>query len=195
MNERTVFIAALEKEDSAARKEYVDKACAGDPALRERVEAHLRSHEREGSFLDVPAPEQLAPAGASRETIATAADLGHALGFLAPSDKASSLGRLGHYDIQEVIGTGGMGIVLKAFDDKLHRVVAIKVMAAQLATSATARMRFTREAQAAAAVSLDHVVTIFAVEEAALLPYLVMQYVAGLSLQQRLDRDGPLDLP
>jgi serine/threonine protein kinase len=195
MNERTVFITALEKEDSADRKEYLDKACAGDPALRERVEALLRSHEREGSFLDVPAPEQLAPGGASLDRIAAATDVGQALGLLAPSDKAGSLGRLGHYDVQEVIGTGGMRIVLKAFDDKLHRVVAIKVMAAQPATSATARMRFVREAQAAAAVSHDHVVTIFAVEAAALLPYLVMQYVAGLSLQQRLDRDGPLDRP
>ena len=59
-----------------------------------------------------------------------------------------------------------MGVVLKAFDEKLHRVVAIKVMAPQLATSATARKRFTREARAAAAVSHDHVVTIHAVEEA-----------------------------
>ena len=89
----------------------------------------------------------------------------------------------------EVIGRGGMGIVLRAFDEKLHRVVAIKVMAAQLATNATARKRFIREAQAAAAVSHDHIVTIHAVEEADGLPYLVMQYVAGMSLQQRLDRE------
>src|SRR5688500_7224451 len=87
-----------------------------------------------------------------------------------------------------------MGVVLRAFDEKLHRVVAIKVLAAALATSATARKRFTREARAAAAVSHDHIVTIHAVEEAGPLPYLVMQYVAGLSLQQRLDRDGPLEL-
>ena len=87
-----------------------------------------------------------------------------------------------------------MGIVLRAFDEKLHRVVAIKVLAPQLATSATARKRFVREAQAAAAVSHEHVVTIHAVEEANGLPYLVMQYVAGMSLQERLDRDGPLEL-
>src|SRR5207245_1774148 len=69
-----------------------------------------------------------------------------------------------------------------------------KVMAAQLATSANARKRFTREAQAAAAVSHDHLVTIHAVEEANGLPYLVMQYVSGMSLQERLDRGGPLQL-
>src|SRR5438132_1739769 len=87
-----------------------------------------------------------------------------------------------------------MGIVLKAFDPGLHRVVAIKVLAPQLATSGTARKRFTREAQAAAAVSHDHVVTIHAVEEANGIPYLVMHYVAGMSLQERLDKSGPLEL-
>src|SRR6516164_1065597 len=62
MNERTVFLTALEKEDSAQRKAYLDEACAGDPALRDRVEVLLQSHEREGPFLEVPAPEQLAAA-------------------------------------------------------------------------------------------------------------------------------------
>jgi multidrug efflux pump subunit AcrA (membrane-fusion protein) len=194
MNERTVFITALEKEDEGQRKEYLDETCAGDPALRKRVEALLRSHERDGKFLDVSAAEQIAPGEVTREEVPAADDGGQGLEFLTPSDKPGSLGRLGHYEIQEVIGKGGMGIVLKAFDETLHRVVAIKVMAAQLATGATARQRFAREAQAAAAVSHDHIVTIHAVEEAAPLPYLVMQYVAGLSLQQRLDRDGPLDL-
>jgi WD40 repeat protein len=85
-------------------------------------------------------------------------------------------------------------VVLKAFDEKLHRVVAIKVMAPQLATSATARRRFVREARAAAAVRDEHVVGIHAVDEANGLPYLVMEYVAGVSLQQRLDRSGPLQL-
>jgi hypothetical protein len=113
-------------------------------------------------------------------------------GFLQPSDRPGSLGRLGHYEILEVVGRGGMGIVFRARDDRLHRVVAIKVLAPQLAASALARQRFTREAQAAAAVSHDHVVTIHAVEEAQGLPYLVMQYVSGVSLQERLKRSGAL---
>src|SRR5262249_57760519 len=95
---------------------------------------------------------------------------------------------------QGVIGGGGMGVVLKAFDENLHRVVAIKVMAPQLAASATARQRFVREARAAAAVTHDHVVTIHAVEEANGLPYIVMQLVAGPSLPDRLDPAGPLAL-
>jgi serine/threonine protein kinase len=116
------------------------------------------------------------------------------LDFLSPSDQPGHLGRLGHYEILEVIGRGGMGVVLKGFDPALHRIVAIKVLAPQLATSGTARKRFTREAQAAAAVCHEHVVTIHAVSEANGLPYLVMHYVAGMSLQERLDKSGPLDL-
>lgn len=119
-------------------------------------------------------------------------DENESLSFLTPSAQPESLGRLGHYEVLEVIGRGGMGIVLRACDEKLRRVVAVKVMAPLLATNATARKRFSREAQAAAAVSHDHVVTIHAVEEVNGLPYLVMQYVAGVSLQQRIERTGPL---
>jgi serine/threonine-protein kinase len=72
--------------------------------------------------------------------------------------------------------------------------VAIKVLAPQLATSASARQRFAREARAAAAVVHDHVVAIHAVVPSAALPYLVMPYCAGESLQQRIDRTGALEL-
>src|SRR5262249_49318145 len=122
-----------------------------------------------------------------------AADGGPPLDFLDPPEQPEQLGRLGHYEVLEVIGRGGLGIGLRAFDSKLHRVVAIKVIAAQPAANVMARRRFIREAQAAGAVSHDHVVTIHAVEEANGLPYLVMQYVSGVSLQERLDRSGPLE--
>jgi WD40 repeat protein len=115
------------------------------------------------------------------------------LDFLDPPAEPGHIGRLGHYEILEVIGRGGMGVVLKAFDEKLHRVVAIKVMAPQLAVSAAARGRFLREARAAAAVRDEHVVTIHAVEETKGLPYLVMELLRGMSLQERIDRGGPLE--
>jgi hypothetical protein len=115
------------------------------------------------------------------------------LEFLQQSDKPDSLGRLAHYEVLEVIGRGGMGIVLRAFDEKLHRVVAIKVMAPLLAATSPPRKRFLREARAAAQVRHEHVVDIHAVEEQPI-PHLVMEYVPGESLQQRLDRIGPLEV-
>jgi anti-sigma factor RsiW len=116
------------------------------------------------------------------------------LHFLKPSSEPGSIGRLGPYEVMQVVGRGGFGVVLKAFDSSLRRVVAIKVLSPRLATSSTARRRFVREARAAAAVNHDHVVAIHAVEEAHEPPYFVMQFVEGKTLQDRLDSSGPLAL-
>lgn len=116
------------------------------------------------------------------------------LDFLQPSDQPDSRGRLGSYEVLEVVGRGGMGIVLKAYDPTLRRIVAIKVMASHLAASPIARKRFIREARAAAAVSHDHVVAIYAVEELQEPPFLVMQFISGKTLRERLAADGPLSV-
>lgn len=116
------------------------------------------------------------------------------LNFLDPSADPEKLGRLGAYEVESVIGRGGMGIVLKAFDTALNRHVAIKVLAAELATSGAARRRFARESQAAAAVAHEHVVAIHAVDNSGKLPFLVMPYIPGKSLQERLDESGPLEI-
>lgn len=116
------------------------------------------------------------------------------LDFLTPSDWPDSLGRLGSYEIKGVLGRGGMGVVLKAFDPVLRRCVAIKVLSVALATSGAARRRFLREARAAAAVVHPHVVAVHAVVESTGLPFIVMEYVPGRSLQERLDRHGALPL-
>ena len=116
------------------------------------------------------------------------------LQFLAPTDDPRMLGRLGSHEICGVIGRGGMGIVLKALDPSLNRFVAIKVLSPHLAVSGAARQRFAREAQAAAAVVHEHVIAIHAVETRGSLPYLIMPYVKGESLQQRIDREGALPL-
>jgi serine/threonine-protein kinase len=116
------------------------------------------------------------------------------LEFLDPPDRAEELGRLGRYEVLEVVGHGGMGVVLKATDPALNRFVAIKVLAPQWASSSSARQRFAREARATAAVRHDHVVAIHGVDEVKGLPYLVMEYVHGVSLQARLERDGPLEV-
>jgi eukaryotic-like serine/threonine-protein kinase len=102
------------------------------------------------------------------------------------------LGRLGRYDIERVIGHGGMGIVLKAHDCELNRPIAIKLLAGHLAHVGAARARFAREGRAAAAVVHEHVVAIYNVETEGRVPFLVMQYVPGRSLQSRVDEDGTL---
>lgn len=119
----------------------------------------------------------------------------YVLDSLAPSDDPRMLGRIGGYEVSGVVGTGGMGVVLKAFDAALNRFVAIKVLAPHLAESAAARRRFAREAQAAAAVVHENVIAIHGVAEANGLPYLVMPYERSSSLQKRLDDAGILTLP
>lgn len=114
--------------------------------------------------------------------------------FFEPSDDPEHIGRLGAYEIIEVIGRGGMGIVLRGIDTKLNRVVAIKVLAPELASNPNARRRFFREGQAAAAVSHDHVVTIHAVDDSERLPYLVMEFIEGDSLEECVRRSGSLEV-
>lgn len=114
------------------------------------------------------------------------------LDFLEPSDDPDSLGKLGEYEVFEMIGRGGMGVVLRAFDARLNRFVAIKVLSPHLASSDHARRRFRREGRAAAAVRHDHVVAIHAVDEARGLPYLVMEFIEGSSLQEKIAREAPL---
>ncbi len=116
------------------------------------------------------------------------------LDFLEPPSHPELLGRIGRYEIERVLGTGGMGVVLRAFDTDLHRVVAIKVLASHLAHNSSARRRFAREAQAAAAVVHPNVIPIFNVESDAKTPFIVMHYVAGQSLQRRVDVHGPLPI-
>lgn len=189
MSERDIFLALLDLPDPTARAQYLDRVCQGDSALRGRIEALLRSHESAGSFLGSPAVPNLSATcelagGDAREPEID-------LGFLLPSQRPGSLGRIGHYEILEVLGRGGFGIVLKAADESLQRVVAVKVLAPHLAVTSPARKRFLREAQSSARVRHDNVVRVYAVE-AQPLPYLVMEYIPGETLQQLLDRTGPL---
>lgn len=114
--------------------------------------------------------------------------------LLGPSDDPAMLGRVGPYEVVGVLGQGGMGIVFKAFDRSLDRYVAIKMLLPHLAVSAAARKRFAREAQAAAAIVNDHVLAIHSVSQWQGVPYFVMPYSSGHSLQRRLNERGPLEL-
>ena len=124
----------------------------------------------------------------------TSFNLDAVIDLLSPTDDDRMIGRLGAYEVLGVIGSGGMGVVLKAFDAALNRYVAIKILSPHLGSSGAARKRFSREAQAAAAVVHDNVIEIYGVSDVNGLPYLVMPYVRDPSLQRRLDKDGPLAL-
>lgn len=181
-----IFLLALQKNDPAERNAWLDEVCGDDQEQRLRVTALLRAYDDAGSFMETPAS-----GGPPNDEIS--------LSFLKPVDKENCLGTIGPYEVLEVIGRGGMGLVLRAIDPKLNRVVAVKVLIPELAANPNARRRFLREAQAAAAISHPHVVTIHAVEEAidgeqSTPPYLVMECVVGQSLQQKMDAVGPLRL-
>lgn len=119
---------------------------------------------------------------------------GEPLDFLGPATGPDMLGTFGPYEVLSHIASGGMGVVLKARDPVLNRIVALKVLAPALARRGMARSRFIREARAAAAVVHDHVVSIHAVDEFNGLPFLVMQFIKGRSLAERLQATGPMRL-
>jgi hypothetical protein len=204
MTEREIFLAVIDLAEPAARVAYLDQACGGDASLRARVESLLRSHEAAGSFLSVPAvgdPDWVDtmtrgfPASGRSgwdQAEPRSPHINESLAFLAPSGRPDSLGRLGHYEVLEVLGRGGFGIVFRAFDEVLQRVVAVKVLAPELAATSPARKRFLREARSSAAVRHENLVQVHAVDEDPL-PYLVMEFIPGETLQQRIDRTGPLE--
>ncbi|WP_193789072.1 serine/threonine-protein kinase, partial [Zavarzinella formosa] len=98
--------------------------------------------------------------------------------------------RIGPYEVLGVVGRGGMGIVLQGHDVVLRRTVALKIPALSMRGDSVARGRFLREGRAAASITHPNVVPVLAVEEYAGVPVLVMPFVHGESLQQRLDREG-----
>jgi serine/threonine protein kinase/WD40 repeat protein len=201
MEIRSIFDSALQITDPAKRSEYLDDACENDPELRRQIEELLDAQQQLGSFLEEPAVAAVATELVSGDEEALRPSSGdtlpdietQALEFLSASENPEAIGQLGHYEILEVIGRGGMGIVLRGVDPKLNRVVAIKVLSPDFAANPSAHKRFLREAQAAAAVSHDHIVTIHAVEENPI-PHLVMEYIDGKSLQQKIDEEGQLEV-
>jgi serine/threonine protein kinase len=114
--------------------------------------------------------------------------------LLSPSSHPEMLGRIGRYDIESMLGAGGMGIVYRGFDTQLHRAVAIKVLSPTLAFHGSARQRFAKEAQAAAAIVHEDVVPIYDVQTQREIPFLVMRFIPGESLQARIDCHGALEL-
>ena len=102
--------------------------------------------------------------------------------------------RLGPYEIADQLGAGGMGEVYHATDTRLDRAVAIKVLPEHLADDPQRRERFEREAKAVSSLNHPHICTLHDIGEQDGIHYLVMEYVEGETLQQRLEKGRlPLD--
>src|SRR5262249_21617873 len=114
--------------------------------------------------------------------------------FLAPPERPDEIGRLGPYRILAVLGRGGMGVVFRAHDPALDRLVALKAMLPGMAAVPTATERFLREAKATAPLKHPHVVTIFQVGEDRGAPFLAMEFLEGEPLADRIRREGRLPL-
>jgi tetratricopeptide (TPR) repeat protein len=158
----------LTGERTAADTDTLEAHLRGCDACRAALD---RLTERDGPTEGSPAP-------------------GPPLPFLAPPRRPGDLGCLGPYPVEAELGRGGMGIVLRAFDEALGRTVALKVLRPEL-DNAPARARFVREARAAAQVKHDNVVGVYAVANPADgLPYFTMEYLAGPTLAEMIHR-GP----
>ena len=164
-----LFERALTVRD-ADRAVWLEAACGGDAALIDDVTALLAAHERAGSFLE------------SGPAIGTPPD---------PATIPVPDAPIGPYQVIDVIGAGGMGVVYLADDSRLGRRVALKVVAPALSNDPVRIERLRREARAAASLVHPNIATVFALEEIDGRLYMASEYVPGETLRAELRR-GPL---
>src|SRR5262245_1180271 len=157
------------------RASFLREASGGDAVLLQEVESLLSSHDQAGSFMERPA-------------------LGGAPKRVAAEAAASRVGqRIGPYEIQSLLGSGGMGEVYRATDTRLNRTVAIKFLPAHLSRSPELRQRLEREARAVSSLNHPHICTLYDIARDDDSDFLVMEYLEGQSLADRL-RKGTLPL-
>lgn len=155
---KKLFAAALEKQPHE-RSAYLDRFCL-EPDVRRQVESLIAAHERHEQVLE----NQSVSAG---ETLSGGA-------------------KVGPYEILAPLGAGGMGIVYRARDVRLEREVAIKFLPAHSLVDQAARGRFRKEALALAKVNHPNIASVYDIGEANGADYLVMEYIPGESLAQKL---------
>jgi Tol biopolymer transport system component len=175
---KAVFQSALERAP-AERASFVRDACGDDAVLRADVESLLDAHNRAGSFAERAAIADFDASSAPGPPVSRVLHGGE---------------RLGVYEIVAPLGAGGMGEVYKARDTRLNRTVAIKVLPAHLSADPGVRSRFEREARAIAALNDPHICTLYDVGHDAGIDFLVLEYLEGQTLAERLTKGAmPFD--
>jgi serine/threonine protein kinase/formylglycine-generating enzyme required for sulfatase activity len=159
--------------DASERQAFVASACAGDTILRREVESLLAQQSKADSFLTPSALEMAA----------------HAVIFRDPGALAGH--QLGPYELVALLGAGGMGEVYRAYDIRLRRDVAVKVLSTHLEPGADLLTRFEREARAAAALNHPHILAVYDVGHHERTPYIVTELLEGQTLAETL-RQGRL---
>src|SRR4029434_518821 len=156
--------AALDRQPGE-RAAFLDAACAGDDALRREVDSLLSYQTAAEPFLESPA----------LEVAARSADDQPSMPLVGQT--------LGPYQIESLLGRGGMGEVYLARDPRLERPVALKLLSPDLARDADRMARFSREAKAASALNHPNVATIHDIGESHGVRFIVMEYVEGHTLE------------
>jgi serine/threonine protein kinase len=175
---RRICEDALERK-AGAREAFLQKACAGDAQLRAEVDSFLSGGTGKDAFIETPAIEIAAKAVAEDSAHSHAPDL--------------TGETLLHYQVTAKIGSGGMGEVYRARDDRLKRDVAIKILPDVFSEDPERRARFDREATLLASLNHPNVASIYGIERAGKKRFLVLELVEGETLAQRLAK-GPLPL-